>query len=156
MSLCTIDTGNPHQTWSHMPLALSFLLVPVACAVVGVVFGWLAHSLALRYRTWVVILAWVLVTLAATAAMTARIHQQQTALGLTDEQQARFPVFGMFLPLWAAGLACVAFVARRQAVASRGSFGSRGALASLKAFLLGAVAYLVIFAILDVTSLIRF
>jgi VIT1/CCC1 family predicted Fe2+/Mn2+ transporter len=139
-----------------MPLALRIILGFVAFGAVGVLFGWLAHTVALRYAAWALVPVWALATAAATTAMTARIHQQQTALGLTAAQQARFPVFWMSLPLWAVGLACGAFVVRRRSIASGGPFGRRDAIASFKAFLLGAVVYLVVFAFLDLTSIIHF
>jgi hypothetical protein len=99
--------------------------------------------------------AWALATLGATAAMTARIHHKQSALGLTA-QQVGFPVFWTFLPLWAVGLSCVAFTVHRRVIAGSASFGRAAALASFKAFLLGTFAYLIVFAILDIASVIHF
>ena len=131
---------------------ISFLLM----AAVGVLFGW-AIWRAGRWRGgWAMLGGWAVAAVIATALMTFQIHRTQAALGFTSEQHQRIPVFGMFLPLWAAALAAVSLVLRRAMRRGADRFTLALAVRSFGAWLLGALAFFVVFAALDFASLLRF
>ena len=124
-------------------------------AAVGVLFGWAIW----RAGTWRgaqgMILGWVLSVVGVTALMTFQIHRAQAALGFTPEQQQRFPAFRTFLPMWAVAFGAVALVIRRAIRRGEVRFTAGLAARSFGAWLLGALAFFLVFAALDVASLLR-
>jgi hypothetical protein len=130
---------------------LSFLLM----ATVGVAFGWAAWRVGRRWGGRAIAFGWAAAVLVATGLMTLQIHRTQAALGFTPAQQARFPVFATFLPMWAAALGAVALVARRQLRTGAERFTPGFAGRSFGAWLLGAFAFFVVYAAFDVAAILR-
>jgi hypothetical protein len=137
-----------------VPGAQHVLLAFCLMAAAGVAFGWAAWLAGRRWGARAVALAWVLAVLAATGLMTAQIRQTQAALGLTA-QAARTPVFATFLPMWAAALGAVALVVRRRLRTGGTRYTVGLAARSFGAWLLGALAFFVVYAALDIAALLR-
>lgn len=131
---------------------ISFLVM----AAVGVLFGWAIWRAGQWRGGWAMLAAWALAAVIATALMTFQIHRTQAALGVTAEQQQRIPIFGMFFPLWAAALGAVSLVLRRAMRRGADRFTPALAARIFGAWLLGALAFLVVFAALDFASLLKF
>jgi hypothetical protein len=124
-------------------------------AALGVLFGWAIW----RAGTWRgargIIIGWVLSVVGVTALMTFQIHRTQAALGFTPEQQQRFPVFWTFLPMWGVAFGAVALVIRRAILRGEVRFTAGLAARSFGAWLMGALAFFLVFAALDIVSLLR-
>lgn len=136
-------------------LAQNGLLSALLFSVVGVLLGWALWRVAQRGSTAALVGAWLAAAVLTSALMTMQIRRTQNALGFTEAQQALFPVFWWFLPMWVAGLGAVALVVRRRVRKGEGQFSAGAAAGSLGAFWLGVLAYLLLFAVLDITSIIR-
>ena len=133
-------------------VVISFVLMALA----GVLFGW-AIWRAGRWRGgWAMLAGWAIAVFIATALTVFQIHRTQSALGVTPEQQQRVPAFEMFFPLWATALGVVSLVLRRAMRRGADRFTPALAARSFGAWLLGALAFLVVFAVLDFASLIQF
>jgi hypothetical protein len=86
--------------------------------------------------------------------MTLQIHRAQAALGLTAVQQAGTPVFATFLPMWATALGAVALVPRRHLRAGSERFTAGFASRSFGAWLLGALTFFLVYAVLDIVAIL--
>ena len=121
---------------------------------IGVVFGWAIWHTGRSHGGRAMLVGWAAAAVIVTALMTFRVHLAQATLGFSPEQQARIPIFGMFLPLWATSLGGVTFVVWRAIRRGADRFTLSLAGRSFGAWLLGALAYLIVFATLDFTSLL--
>lgn len=130
---------------------LAFLVM----GAIGVFFGWMAWYVSKRWGDWGVGLAWAIGALLVTALMTFQIHRTQTALGFTPAQQQRFSVFPTFLPMWATALGAVALTVRQRIRAGAARFTVGIAGRCLSAWLLGVLAFFVVYAILDISPILR-
>jgi len=136
-------------------LAQNVLLALLTFAAVGLLFAWAAWHAARRWGGAGLAAAWAGGAILAAVLMTARVHQQQAALGFTPAQQQRFPVFTTFLPMWAAGFGGVALMLRGRRRRGTDGFSLGVAGRSLAAFVGGVVAFLLVYAALDVAALLR-
>lgn len=138
-------------------LAINLLLALAAFGAVGLLFAWAAWRAARRFGTRGLVAAWALATLAVTALMAARIHQQHAALGFTPVQQNDALVFASFLPLWAAGHGGVALVVQRQVRVDglAAPFTRRTAARSLGAFATGVLLFFLVYIVRGVAALLR-
>lgn len=135
--------------------APNFLISALVLSVVGVLVGWMFWRVAQRYGRTAVLGAWVGTSLLVTTLLVLQIHQRQAALEFSADQQARFPLFWWFLPMWLVALGAVALTVRRRLRAGGGPFSMRVAARSLGAMWLGLLAYFVAFAALDAAGVVR-
>ena len=129
-------------------------LVFLAVAAIGVAYGWAIWHAGRWRGGWVMLVGWTAAAVIITALMTFRIHVAQAALGFTPEQQGRINIFGMFLPFWAAALGGVTLVVWRAIRRGADRFTLSLAARSFGAALLGALLFFVVFATLDIASLL--
>jgi hypothetical protein len=120
-----------------------------------VLFGWVLWRVAQRTMGAPLIGVWLGAAVIVTALMTLQIRRTQTALGLSPAQQAWFPVFWWFLPMWVAAFGAIVLTVRRRVRAGSGRFSAGVAARSLGAFWLGIVAYFIVFAALDIAAIVR-
>lgn len=129
-------------------------LVFLAVAAIGVVFGWAIWHAGRWRGHWAMLVGWAATAVITTALMTFRIHLAQAALGFTPEQEGLINIFGMFLPFWAAALGAVTLVVWRAIRGGADRFTLSLAARSFGAALLGALLFFVVFATLDIASLL--
>ena len=132
--------------------AIAFLVM----GAIGVLFGWVIFRVGRWRGGWAMTAGWAAAAVIFTALMTFRIHLAEAKLGFTPEQQARMPIFSMFLPMWAAALGGVTVVVWRSIARGVDRFTPALAARSFGAWLLGAFLFFMVFAVLDVTSMLPF
>lgn len=143
---------SPGKTVAYRSMAPGSILGNSAIAflvmgAIGVVFGWAVWHAGRSRGGRAMLVGWIAAAAIVTAPMTFQIH-------LAPEQQASIPIFGMFLPFWAASTGGVTLVVWRAIRRGADRFTLSLAGRSFGAWLPGALAYLIVFATLDVTSLL--
>jgi hypothetical protein len=136
-------------------VAQSILLVLLALAAAGILFAWAAWHMTRRWGPRGLAIAWITGTVAITAIMAARSHQQQAALGFSAEQQRAFAAFPRFLPMWAVAFGAVALVLRARLRAREAQFSAGTALRTLGAYIAGVIGFFLVYAAIDFASLFR-
>jgi hypothetical protein len=131
---------------------LSVALLVVVC----VAFSTLAWWAGRRWGSRALAIVWVAGSLAFAGAMTARVHQQQMALGLTGEQASLFPILGRFLLMVATALGFVTLLIRRRLRTPGRTFGVSTAALSVAAFLGGLLIFFLAYAAWDFAGLFAY
>ena len=144
------------DTHISLPIMLwSLVFTTIALAACSIGFAWLAWAAGRRWGGTGLVFAWLIGALVLASVMTWRVRQQQTAMGVSADMQAQLAVFPRLLPLLAIALGATALVVRKRLQSGQNTFSVGVAIGSAGAFLAGVIAFFVVYALLDLTSLLR-
>jgi hypothetical protein len=134
-------------------IAGNLVLSILAMTLIALAFAAAASRLAERGGSWTLGPVWLLGSVGVAGIAVSRVARLHTAAGQTDPYGVPFPLFWLFLGLWAMGFGAISLYVLRRRRRGLIGFGLGAAVRSVGVFFAGMLVFFLGYAVTDFVRL---